>query len=367
MSDNESVQQRSRATRILMGCAIGCGGFLLLSMVGCVSCVVWLNSPGDVIDPESLLAEDTTGYLEWTVDLEDPGTRQLVESFLSSLEETQRQGIPDNGPGRFIGRLQQLANKNNRKDMEKLFPIVLAGTMRPAGGGTDGFVLTGSVRGMDHQLLLFDWIGTPILRRLMDSGSLDENTITWSIERYGGEKIFVIPTGDPDVTLGGFLRGGDIFVASSMDEARRAVDLLSGRLPPDAGTAAVDRWFGEAPQTSLRGALSNGDGELGRLWDALPWTASDEPLPENVLSEVRGVVFSGGFEGGVFSVHLDFDMAGAAAAESAEAALVAGLNAKLAETIFHLGEVGRSGDRLRVSLLTDSLVETLEDLPARIR
>ena len=74
------------------GCAIGGGVVLVLSMVGCVSCVVWLDRPGDVIDPESLLAGDTTGYVEWTVDLADPGTDELLQSVMASLRAGNKAG-----------------------------------------------------------------------------------------------------------------------------------------------------------------------------------------------------------------------------------------------------------------------------------
>jgi hypothetical protein len=319
-----------------------------------------------VIDPERLLAGDTTGYLEWTMDLEDQGTKELMDSLLAWVEETQRKGTPDSGPGRIIGQLQQWGNKNNEKELRKLFPLVVAGTMRPVGAGQDGFILAGSVRGMDHQLLFLDWIGTPILRRMLNSGAFDEENVTFTIERHAGEKIFVIPLEDQDLEMGMFLRGGDFFLASSLDEAKYAVDLLTGRAPQSEGTAAVERWYRDAPDTSLRGALSNGGGELRRLWDGILDT--DAELPDEMWREVEGLVFSGGFDGtGIFTINMDFDVTSATVAEQIEETLATAMDRATSDTIFRLGDVSRAGDRVRISVLTEPLVEKLNEIPVEVR
>ena len=50
----------SRGKRILVGCGIGCGALLLVSISSCVGFFVWLNRPGELLDPERLLGGDTT-------------------------------------------------------------------------------------------------------------------------------------------------------------------------------------------------------------------------------------------------------------------------------------------------------------------
>ena len=217
MSEAAPRKPRSRTTRTLMGCAIGCGALLVFSMVGCISCMVWLNSPGDVIDPETLLAGDTTGYLEWTVDLDDAGTEELLKSVLASLQKAQSAGLPDSGTGKIIKQFQAWSNKNIEKDLRKAFPLVVAGVLRPVAASEDSFVLTCSLRGADHQLVLLDMVGGFFVRRWTDTETI----------RYRDETIVAITRSEGE-PFGLFIRSGDVFLTSSVDQARYAVDVLTG-------------------------------------------------------------------------------------------------------------------------------------------
>ena len=66
-----------RTKKILFGCLGGCGFVVLVFVGSCVAFTVWINSPGEVLDPEVLLGSDTTGYAEWKLRLEDPGTAEF--------------------------------------------------------------------------------------------------------------------------------------------------------------------------------------------------------------------------------------------------------------------------------------------------
>ena len=122
---------QGRAKKILFGCLGGCGLVLLISIGSCVGFTIWINAPGEVLEPQVLLGPETTGYIEWTLRLEDPGTAEFVDGMLEGVTELGRKSdspLPDG--------LEQLLNarqmKSARKDLKKLFPVVVAWTARPA-------------------------------------------------------------------------------------------------------------------------------------------------------------------------------------------------------------------------------------------
>ena len=63
-----------RTKRILIGCGAGCGGMILILIALAVGFGMWIQGKGELLEPQRLLGADTTGYLEWTLRLEDPGT-----------------------------------------------------------------------------------------------------------------------------------------------------------------------------------------------------------------------------------------------------------------------------------------------------
>lgn len=355
---------RSTFARFLIGTAIGCGTVMVLMVAGCVGCYVWLNTPGDVLAPDSLLARDTVGYVEWTVDLEDPGTRELLDAMFARLEAMQRRNAPEGGIGRFLAQMQQWNQRRNERELRKLFPVVLAATLRRADDGSHGVLFAGSARGMDHQLVLADWIGTAVLKR-----SLDAEVLT-----HADETILVLPgsvPGDSAPRAAAFLRGGDLFVATTVAEAVRTVDLLTGRTPEAIGVTGLSRWYAEMPDTAVRGALANGDGELARVWSALAATfVGNEPIPadavpEELWREVEGAVVSGGLDGaGAFALEVTLDLTSASAAESAAPVLATASTRLLADSIFRLEGTVTDGGRVRLDIVTEPLVDALDRLPA---
>ena len=76
-----------RSKKILTGCAIGCGGLLRIFIGVCISLYAWINRPGELLEPSVLLGHDTTGYIEWTLSLDDPGTQEFVEHLLTAWRE----------------------------------------------------------------------------------------------------------------------------------------------------------------------------------------------------------------------------------------------------------------------------------------
>ncbi len=273
----------SKARQSLIGCALGCGALILLSVGSCISLVVWLNRPGDVLEPERLLSADTTGYIEWTLRLEDPGTRDFFELMLAKLQRMNDE-MPAVLPTAVGGPLRRMKQRSDEKKLRRMFPIVLAWTVEPRASQEDNHVLSASLRGLDHQLLLADWLIGIFLERG------EENRVV----RYHGEKIYLIEIQDDKDPLPVFIHRGDLFFTSSEDNAERAIDRLQDPIVIAAGSS-LEPWLARAPAGSLRGAVSNQRGEVWRTWASF----LDEDILEKVSLDLRraldGVTIGGNF------------------------------------------------------------------------
>src|SRR5437867_3698255 len=69
----------STGRNILIGWAAAIGVAALLAVGSCIGFTVWLNRPGHLTEPEKLLGADTSGFIEWTLHREDPGTLAILD------------------------------------------------------------------------------------------------------------------------------------------------------------------------------------------------------------------------------------------------------------------------------------------------
>src|SRR2546422_502850 len=116
----------STGRNILIGCAAAIGAAALLAVGSCIGFTVWLNRPGHLMEPEKLLGADTTGFIEWTLRREDPGTLAILETFMENNE---------------------------------MLPMVAAWTVRPGDTpGSDLHLLTVSLPGTGNRMVLADWM-----------------------------------------------------------------------------------------------------------------------------------------------------------------------------------------------------------------
>ena len=72
----------STTKNVLIGCLAAVAAALVLGVSSCVGFVVWLYRPGQLLDPGKLVDADTTGYIEWTLRLDDPGCRKLFDQLV---------------------------------------------------------------------------------------------------------------------------------------------------------------------------------------------------------------------------------------------------------------------------------------------
>ena len=109
------TERKSKGRRILFGCGIGCGALLLLAIGSCVGVSVWINRPGELLEPRRLFSSATTGYLEWTLDDEDPATLAFIRD-LYDRSQTQT----DRGTANLPGVLQRMIARGQARDREKM-------------------------------------------------------------------------------------------------------------------------------------------------------------------------------------------------------------------------------------------------------
>ena len=74
----------SRGKNILIGSLITGGALIVLVIAAAIGFGVWLNRPGELLDPTRLLSSGASGYAEWTLRLDDPGTEGFVELLIEA-------------------------------------------------------------------------------------------------------------------------------------------------------------------------------------------------------------------------------------------------------------------------------------------
>jgi len=343
----------SRGKKILLGILAVFGVGVLLLVVAVITFVVWISTPGELIEPERLLSAGATGYAEWTLREEDPGT----EGFLRLLSDAGRD-FSSQVDTPFPGFGASWSNDS----LTDLLPAVVAWTLHPPGdtGTEDLQVLSVSAERLGNQIVLADWIAGFAISR-----SRDPNV---GVERYNNENIYRLrqPRGNMDVTL--FVRRGAVFVASDMETAHRTVDLLADGELADASDAPrraptrLDELFARtSADAALRAAVTNRTGELARLWAAVSSTPVTMP---DAWNEVQGIALSGGLQAdGSFAGTLRLQLADPAAAAAYVPALptVVGLQLGSLDTRIEIAsEAVEEG--VRMSFTIPGLVEDLSTL-----
>ena len=271
----------SRTKKILIGCGLGCGGLIVVVVIGFFSFAAWLKRPGEVLQPTRLLGADTTGYAEWTLSLDDPGTAEFVEGLLDRQEEMQ----PDLFPPTIQAFFNNWNSNRNRKEIQNLFPIVAAWTLSP-GPETDQDrnVFALSVRGFGNQLVFADWIMSFIAGNDPDFQRIDHQDEI--IFRFNDSAFF-------------FLRRAHIFFAEDLQTARSAVDRLQPEPVRTRQEGPLEALFAGVPEEPpLRAAISNGSGEMLRTWRLFALAPEDPEELRESMSQLRGAVLTGSLEAG---------------------------------------------------------------------
>ena len=237
----------SRATKILIGCGIGCGSLVLLIVVAGISFVVWLQRPGELLEPRELMLPGARAYAEWTLRLEDEGTREFAEEVVRRLAELSRRArTPVGGPaGSWLGEFQA---RNNERQLLSLFPMVAMWTMRPE-GDDEAHLFALSIERLGGRMRFFDWL----MGKTFDEAE---------VIRHAGERIY---------------------------------------RPSGIGDAELAAMVAALPERPVRAAGLNDRGDLGALWLGLVGApagaaADASPWPRIVSGSASGGLAGRGFE-----------------------------------------------------------------------
>jgi len=279
----------------LFGCLGGCGALVVLVIIVAGGFIFWLTRPGQLIQPEMLVGEGTTGYAAWEVKLSDPGTEEFVTELVQltrSRPEDFNFPIPDS----LKQALAAMNHRNNKNNLDQMFPFVVAWTARNTGPTEDVHLFTLNPQQMGNQLLLMDWMVGWALGRSDDG----------VVHRHKGEKIYEVSPRKKDEPFVFFVRSGQVFITSDVGMAKQAIDALEFEATTairnnEAMRAALD----SLPAGALRGAVVNRNGELQRFWAQIgPASVSDFPVE---WSGIRTVAFAGGFvDARNFRIGFDF-------------------------------------------------------------
>ena len=274
----------SKGKNLLIGSLITLGALVVLVIAAAVSFGVWLNRPGELLDPTRLLSSNATGYAEWTLRLDDPGTEVFVGLLIEAIQEMPNE-VEDSLPPFVQSWVTSVRNDQARRDIEKLFPTVVAWTLHPRQAAQDDLHLVSvSVQNMGNRLAFADWLA--------------EFVLDWSdrstVHKYQGEKIyqFKVDLGDFEPAFFGWR--GAVVATSELAMARQAVDQLRQDENKDHDQTELEQLFGRTRATDpFRAALTNQHGEVYRLWETIAGGAVENP---EHWQELEGVVLTGGLQ-----------------------------------------------------------------------
>jgi hypothetical protein len=273
-------KERTRASRILLGCLGGCALVALVLVSSCVGFVWWLNRPGELIAPGDLRGPDTTAYVEWTLRLEDPGTRALVEDLLATMRELQDAADTPLPPA-VSGLLNDMQSRRNERQMRQLFPCVVAWTVVGDATGRDLHLVTASIEKLGNRLVFIDWLMGWFIGRGPEIDTV----------RYDGETIYLLEKHGTAF----FMRRSDFVFATDLDTAKRAVDRLAS--PDSTGEGVgLERLLARVPADSpLRGAALNRNDEVRRFFELVTADDEQDAIDSVDWERVSGMTLHGGF------------------------------------------------------------------------
>jgi len=256
------MAERSRASKTLLSCGLGCGGALVLLVGGCFAFQAWLKSPGELLEPTAMLDPRATAHVALRLDLAEPTTRELVDQVLAASRRPAERlhRVP------AVSFLVRWSESRQQNDVKRLFPVTAAWVVWPGEQETAGVgAVVVSARGLGHQVMVADWVMGLVAGRVRD---LPAHII-------GGERVYEIPIGEDEVVYA-FLDPAGVVVcldrASVAPAAERLRQRRANARQPRAGTELERRLASLPRDLPLRGAVVERRGEIAQL---LAWLAPD--------------------------------------------------------------------------------------------
>ena len=339
-----------RGKKVLYGILLTAGSLIALGVAVAVGFGVWVTRPGELIDPERLIGPDVTGYAEWTLRLEDPGTEAFVSLLLDAAEDPPP--LVSNALPPFLGTwLQRARTTRAQREIENTLPLLAAWTVRPgaAMSESDLHLVSASTESLGNQLVLADWVAGLVLGRLSNA----------SVHGYRGEKIYRFDTPDDSFGTTLFARRGAVFATSDLDTARQAVDLLAESETSNRPRTALEQLFDTTDDTAaLRAAVTNGNNELARIWERVSGERLD---PIDAWRLIQSAALGGGLrEDGSFHAVLDLIADESAPLETYRSAVETALEINLKDIPFEFAIQAIAIDNgIRIDITIPDLVESL--------
>ena len=316
---------------------------LILLVGSCVGFTVWVNSPGEILDPQLVLDPEAAGYVEWQLSLDDPGTEEIIQAFarLTNREDDLPQSRLLRGFFRYNQRRQE-------KEMRKLFPATVVWVPYAQGAGSSGDLFSVSVARMVNQSRIADWVFTRV------ASFADEMPTV----RYKGELILSVD--EENSQFHAFLHPLGAFWSNRLEVAQRAVDALQADALPATNNRLTRELAGLQGPGAIRGVLTNPDGLLVEKLRAVAVGGLDPDI-ETALSAVEVLALVGGpMEGGDVRLTLDLEVPDEER-EVVRAAIERLLSELRDGALPLVATVGPAARGLEVQLLIEDLPGTLDD------
>jgi len=348
------MTERGRQILYAILIALGCLVALVVAVV--ISFVSWVSRPGELIEPERLMSADSTGYAQWNLRLEDPGTEGFLRLLLQATRELPPD-VEDSLPPFVDGWIQGRREADALGGIRRFLPGLAAWSLRPAMNDSshDMHLVSVSAQGLGNQLVLADWVGPFVIARSPNG----------SVHPYKGENIYQLGIPERGVEATFFARRGAIFATSDVEMAREAIDLLAlEEKNQDRPPTGLEKLFATTRGTEpLRAAVTNGHSELPHVWTSLGGDAIDGV---NDWRDVQGATVVGGLQAdGSFHGAVELMTGTATAREAAASAFAQALTQRL-QHLALVPEVQATTltDRIRIEIHVPDLVESLA---ARLR
>ena len=240
-----------------IGCAIGCGGLILLSLIGGGIGAWWMVRPGQQHATAAVVSPQATGAFTVTDLAADPGVIALLDRF---IRETQRQQQRDMPP--WMRQMQQMgaAGGSPSTGLRMFLPRQATVSLEPSTEGRDEPAVVAALnpRGM-----------TNLLHFVLARG----NTL---VGTHRGHDVLRLS----DHAWGSLL-GGTLLVSNEEEALHHGIDRV---LDGDAAAAPPPPDLGQpAHEWDLTGTVDESDRELATvLW-------GDEPAPPGVRRALLGI------------------------------------------------------------------------------
>jgi hypothetical protein len=284
------MADKSRASKTLLGCGLGCGGAIVLLVGGCFAFGAWLKSPGELLEPTAMLDPRATTYVACRLDLADAPTREFVEQVLAAAGRPSDQ-LRRRASSPLMDFFVSWSESRQRRDLARLFPMTAAWVVWPGDHDAESAgAISVSARGMSHQVMFMDWALAIAADRMKK----------WPSRVIAGERVYELPLerGGP---LYAFLDPAGVIVCLDLDSVAPAAERLRQRRATSGSrrvpTELERRLAGVPEGLPLRGAVTNRHGEIAQL---LGWLAPDADRRgwEQSWEPIETATVAGRFTGG---------------------------------------------------------------------